>query len=180
MIVLAGPPVGALVICHTSIRTQYIPLIAGTVRTVLVHQICTFLVAVNSPKAVRNARRKLCHAIQWTVPLDRIFNVLGRRRLQGLRIAVLYSRDGRNLKTIVSCQQCCIVWTFVVVGNTADGWVEAIDGIWAWQVLLLKMRTAMGLLAVPSDDVQWLVAVVTRITCRQRARPATMAGFAFR
>lgn len=109
------------------------------------------------------------------MPLDRVLDVLLRRGADGFGVGGLQSCDRSVLRVTVARERSSVVGAFVVVGASADGRVEAVDGVGALHGALLQVVRLAGLPGVAPDDVQRLVALVSRVACRQTAGASTVA-----
>lgn len=98
-----------------------------------------------------------------------------RRGADGFGVSGLQSCDRGVLWVTVARERSSVVGAFVVVGASADGRVKAVDGVGTLHGALLQVVRLAGLPGVAPDDVQRLVALVSRVACRQTAGATTVS-----
>jgi hypothetical protein len=153
-------------------------LVAGFSVEALAHHIRTLLVVVGTAETVRLAGWHNGDSVERLVLLKSVSNVLLRRGSECLGVGGLQCGDRRVLGISVACERGSVVWTFVVVGNTADSRIETINDIRALHGSLLEVVRLAGLSRVPPDDVQRLVAFVSRVSLSKTARTTAMTAAA--
>lgn len=138
----------------------------------LTHEVTALVVVVGPSHTIFLTRRYIRHTIQGLMPLDSVLNILGRRRLQCLAVALVQRIQRCSFRIPIPRQQRRIIRTFVMVSTAANGRVQTVDLVGPWEGLLVQVRRAAGFLRVLSDDVERLMAFIAWVALAERAASA--------
>lgn len=143
---------------------------ASEVAAVVNHHVVTFLVVVHATEAILVSRGDDCDAVNGTMPLQSISNVFGGRCLERLGIGFGKGSDWTGFPRSVAGEKCGVIGTLMVI-SAHDG-IQLVDGVGAWNVALLKVVRAVGLLVLTSQLVQRVGRPVSWVTLPQRTAAA--------